>query len=167
MRILIGVLGGMIYASAGAVMGSMNAGWFGLDREANAMLPWMGVGAALVVFAFSSSKLHAGLRDAGRLGRATQLLLVIGPVLYVLSWVVEFAILGTLALGIGVVCLSVAAIRRRLVPSVDRVLIVASAVGSLTWNTETLSAFLLVVVGLIWASLSVRLLPSKVTVRDG
>src|SRR3990170_7434852 len=68
MRILIGVLGGMIYASAGAVMGSMNAGWFGLDREANAMLPWMGVGAALVVFAFSSSKLHAGLRDAGRLG---------------------------------------------------------------------------------------------------
>ena len=92
---------------------------------------------------------------------------MIGPVLYVLSWVVEFAILGTLALGIGVVCLSVAAIRRRLVPSVDRVLIVASAVGSLTWNTETLSAFLLVGVGLIWASLSVRLLPSKVTVRDG
>jgi len=167
MRMWIGVLGGMIYASAGAVMGSMNAGWFGLHREANSMLPWMGVGASLVVFAFSSSELRAGLRDAGRLGRATQLLLVIGPILYVLSWVVEFAILGTLALGAGLVCLSIAAIRGRLVPSPERVLIVASAVGSLTWNTETLSAFLLVGVGLIWALLSVRLLRPKVTVRTG
>ena len=61
MRMWIGVLGGMIYASAGAVMGSMNAGWFGLHREANSMLPWMGVGASLVVFAFSSSELRAGL----------------------------------------------------------------------------------------------------------
>lgn len=77
MRMWIGVLGGMIYASAGAVMGSMNA---------------------------------------GRLGRATQLLLVIGPSLYALSWVVEFAILGTVALGSGLICLSVVAVRRRLVP---------------------------------------------------
>jgi hypothetical protein len=163
----VGVLGGMIYASAGAVMGAMNAGWFGLDREANATLPALGVGAALVVFAFSSSELHAGLRDAGGLGRATQLLLVIGPSMYVLSWWVEFAILGTLALGIGLICLSVAAIRRRLVPPADRVLIVTSAVGSLTWNTETLSAFLLVGVGLIWALLSVRLLRSEGMVRTG
>lgn len=166
MRTWIGVLGGVIYASAGAVMGSMNAGWFGLDREANSTLPALGVGAALVVFAFSSSELHAGLRDAGRLGRATQLLLVIGPSLYVLSWVVDFAILGTVALGSGLICLSVVAIRRRLVPSFDSALIVGSAVGSLTWNTETLSAFLLVGVGLIWAFLSVRLLPSKATLRS-
>lgn len=167
MRMWIGVLGGLIYASAGAAMGSMNAGWFGLEREANAMLPPMGIGAALVVFAFSSSELRAGLRDAGGLGRATQLLLVIGPILYVMSWLVEFAILGTLALGIGLVCLSIAAIRRRLVPPADRILIAASAVGSLTWNTETLSAFLLVGVGLIWASLSVRLLRSEEAVRTG
>ena len=167
MRVGIGVLGSTIYAAAGAVMGSMNAGWFGLDREANAMLPWMGVGAALVVIAFSTSALRAGLRDAGGLGRVTQLLLVAGPIVYVLGWVVEFAILGTLALGVGLICLSIAVIRRRSVPFADRVLIVASAIGSLTWNTETLSAFVLVGVGLIWALLSVRLLHSPVSVEGG
>jgi hypothetical protein len=162
----LGVLGALIYASAGAVMGSMNAAWFGLDRDANALLPLMGIGAALVVIAFSTSALRMSLRHAGRLGAATQSLLVTGPVMYVLSWVVDFAILGTLALGIGLVCLSIAVIRRRMVPFADRVLIVASAIGSLTWNTETQSAFLLVGVGLIWVVLSVRLLSSKELVRN-
>lgn len=166
MRMGLGVLGGMIYASAGAVMGSMNAAWFGLDRDANALLPLMGVGAALVVIAFSTSAMRTGLRDTGRLGSATRSLLVTGPVMYMLSWVVELAILGTLALGIGLVCFSIAAIRQRVVPFADRVLIVASAIGSLTWNTETQSAFLLVGVGLIWAVLSVRILASNETVKN-
>lgn len=102
----------------------------------------------------------------GGLGRATKYLLVAGPVLYVLSWAVDFAILGTLALGIGLVCLSIAVWRGRLVPSIDRILITLSAIGSLVWNTETVSAFVLVGVGLIWLVLSIRLLPRK-EVREG
>ena len=37
--------------------------------------------------------------------------------------------------------------------------------GSITWNTETLSAFLLVGVGLVWAILSIRLLKSPAGVQ--
>jgi hypothetical protein len=43
--------------------------------------------------------------------------------------------------------------------------IALSAIGSITWNTETLSAFLLVGVGLVWAILSVRLLKSPAGVQ--
>ncbi|MCA1709694.1 MAG: hypothetical protein LC808_43030, partial [Actinobacteria bacterium] len=46
-----------------------------------------------------------------------------------------------------------------MVATTDRVLIILSAVGSLTWNTETVSAFLLVGVGILWMILSIRLLP--------
>ncbi len=52
------LLGGVIYAAAGALIGSMNAGWLGLERNANAALPALGVGAALVVIAFFSTTLH-------------------------------------------------------------------------------------------------------------
>jgi O-antigen ligase len=88
-------------------------------------------------------------------------LLVVGPAFLVLSWVVEFATIGTLAFGIGLVCLAVAVTRERLVPATDRALIILSAIGSLTWNTETVSAFLLVGVGLIWLILSIRLLSTS------
>ena len=84
----------------------MNAGWLRLERNANALLPTLGVGAPLVVIAFASSTLHARLGEAGRLGLATtHVLVVVGPVFDVLSWVIEFAIIGTLSLGIGFVCL--------------------------------------------------------------
>ena len=152
------IIGATIYAAAGAVIGSMNAGWFGLERNANALLPVLGVGAALVVIAFYSTELHMRLRDAGRLGRATQILLVVGPLLFILSWVVEFAILGTLSLGLGLLCLVVTVTRGKLVSTTDRILIILSAAGSLTWNTETTSAFLLVGVGCLWMILSIRLL---------
>jgi hypothetical protein len=152
------LLGAIVYAAAGALMGSQNAGWFELERDANALLPTLGVGASLVVVAFASSTLHMRLREAGSLGRATQVLLVVGPLLYILSWLIQFAIFGTLCLGIGLVCLAVAVSREKLVPVTERVLIILSAVGSLTWNTETVSAFLLVGVGAIWMILSIRLL---------
>jgi hypothetical protein len=159
--LVIALLGATIYATSGAVIGSMNADWFGLDRNANALLPLLGVGAGLVVIAFASSTLNRRLREIGKLGRATQVLLVVGPLLFVLSFVIDLAIIGTLAVGAGLVCLAVAVVRRKLVSATDRAFIILSAVGSLTWNTETLSAFLLVGVGLIWAILSIRLLRSS------
>jgi hypothetical protein len=152
-------LGGIIYATAGALIGSMNAGWFELERNANALLPVLGVGAALVVIAFLSSTLHVRLREIGTLGRVTQVLLVVGPLLLVLAWIIEFALVGTLSLGLGLVCLSVAVTRWKLVATTDGVLIILSAVASLTWNTETVSSFFLVGVAVIWMILSIRLLP--------
>lgn len=139
----------------------MNAGWFGLERNANPLLPMLGVGAALIVIAFVSTTLHMRLREAGSLGRATQVLLVVGPLLFILSWLIEFAIIGTLSLGLGLVCLAVTVTRWKLVSIPDRVLIILSAAGSLTWNTETVSAFLLVGVGAVWMILSIRLLPYR------
>ena len=141
-------------------MGSQNAGWFDLERNANGLLPIMGIGVALVVAAFASSPLNARLGEIGGLGRATRVLLVVGPLIFIMSRIIQFAILGTLSLGIGLVCLAVAVTRRKLTPAPDRVLIILSAIGSLTWNTETVSAFLLVGVGVIWMILSVRLLPT-------
>jgi hypothetical protein len=157
-KLVIALLGGVIYAAAGALIGSMNAGWLGLERNANAALPALGVGAALVVIAFFSTALHGRLREIGTLGRVTQVLIAVGCLSFVLSWLIEFAIVGTLCLGLGLVCLSVSVTRWRLVTTTDRILIILSAVGSLTWNTETVSAFLLVGVGFLWIILSIRLL---------
>lgn len=80
-----------------------------------------------------------------------------GAALYVVSWVIQFAILGTLTLGLGLICLGFTFWARRLGQVIDRVLVTLSAIGSLTWNTETTSALLLVAVGVIWAFLAVRL----------
>lgn len=161
LKLITALFGATIYAAAGALIGSMNAGWFGLERNANPLLPMLGVGAALIVIAFVSTTLHMRLREAGSLGRATQVLLVVGPLLFILSWLIEFAIIGTLSLGLGLVGLAVTVTRRKLVSIPDRVLIILSAVGSLTWNTETVSAFLLVGVGAVWMILSIRLLPYR------
>jgi hypothetical protein len=132
LKLVIALLGGVIYAAAGALIGSMNAGGLGLERNANAVLPALGVGAGLVVIAFCSTTLHVRLREIGTLGRVTQVLIAVGPLFFVLSWIIEFAIVGTLCLGLGLVCLSVSVTRWRLVAITDRVLIILSAVGSLT-----------------------------------
>lgn len=142
-------------------MGSQNAGWFRLEQNANALLPMMGVGAALVIVAFAGSPLDRQLDTAGGLARAIRILLILGSLFNVLGLLIEFAIVGTLALGFGLICLSVAVTRRRLVSATDRVLIILSAIGSLTWNTETVSAFLLVGVGAIWMILSIRVLSGE------
>jgi hypothetical protein len=146
-------------------MGSMNAGWFGLERDANALFPLLGVGAGLVVVGFARSSLTRRLHEAGWLGRAARYLLVVAPVLLILNAVVEFAIFGTLALAFGLISLAVVVLRQRLFHPGDRLLIALSAIGSITWNTETLSAFLLVGVGLVWAILSVRLLQAPAGVQ--
>lgn len=156
-----GTTGGMLVAATGTWMGAMNAGWFGLQREANSLFPLLGVGLALVVAAWAAAGWWATLSRAGIGGRSAASLLVLAPGVYILSWLIEFAILATLAMGIGLVLLAVTLWRHRLSRSPDRVLVAAAAAGSLTWNTETLSAFLLVGVGVIFAILCMRLRPPR------
>jgi hypothetical protein len=158
-------LGGLLFAAVGAFWGSMNAGWFGLERDGRLLQPIMGIGIALVAFGFARSALACELHDAGRLGRAARYLLLAAPVLMILSGLIEFAIFGTLSLAFGLICLAVVVLRRRLFHPFDRFLVVLSAIGSLTWNTETLSAFLLVGVGLAWTILSARLLPATLSAQ--
>ncbi len=152
-----GATGGLLFAAAGAWMGSMNAGWFDLQRNANSLFPLIGLGLALVVAAWAAVGWPAKLWRAGIAGRGAVGLLFVAPAVYILSWVIEFAIFGTLALGLGLVVLAVAMWQRHLSDRVDRVLVTLAAVGSFTWNTETLSAFLLVGVGLVFAILALRL----------
>jgi hypothetical protein len=164
-RRLAALLGAALFAAGGVTMGSMNAGWFGLKRDANSLFPLLGAGAALVVVGFAHSSLARQLHEAGPLGRAARYLLVVAPVLLLLNAVVEFAIFGTLALAFGLIAVAVVVLRRRLFHPADRVLITLSAIGSITWNTETLSAFLLVGVGLLWAILALRLLNAPANVQ--
>ena len=159
LRLTLSVLGSLVYATAGLIMGAQNAGWFGLDQNANALAPMMGIGTSLVLVAFAPSDFNRRLGEAGGLGVACRILLIMGSVLFILGPLIDFAILGTLSFGFGLVCLAVAVWRTKVVPMIDRVLITLSAVGSLTWNTETVSAFLLTGVGIIWVVLSLRLLP--------
>lgn len=159
--------GALVYAVAGAVLGAQNVGWLGAGRDANALLPVLGVGAGLVVAAVRSSSLHDDLRGfpAGRVGGY---LAAAGAVLFVFSWLIEFAIFGTLTLGLGLVCVAWAFWARRVGTVVDRGLATLSAIASLTWNTETTSAFLLVGVGLAWAVLVLRLLaPQRRSAHPG
>lgn len=155
-RRLAALLGSLVFAAGGFCMGSMNAGWFGLERDANSLFPLLGLGAGLVVVGLVPTDLAQALRHQGLLGRATRYLLLTAPTVYILSGLVEFAIFGTLALGFGLICLAVIVIRRRWLRPVDRVLVALSALASLTWNTETVSSFLLLAVGLIWTVLTIR-----------
>lgn len=141
-------------------MGAQNADWFGLGRDANALLPFLGMGAALVIVALRSTSFHEELRGFP-LGQVGGYLLSVGAVLYVVSWAIQFAIFGTLTLALGLMCLATTFWARRLGQVSDRILVTLSAIGSVTWNTETQSAFLLVAVGLIWIVLAVRLLTTE------
>jgi hypothetical protein len=152
----LGALGGLVYAAAGAVMGSTNAGWV-QPRGANALMPALGVGIVLVAVAAAGSGWARRLWHAGEAGRVGCALVVLSPVAYLVSWAVEFALIGTLAFGLGLVLLAVAAWRHRVGEPGDRVLLAVAATGSLTWNTETTSAFLLVAVGICLAALGLRL----------
>lgn len=154
-----GAAGGLLFAVGGAWMGSMNAGWFSLSRDANSLFPLLGLGVAVVVAAWTLAGWPARLWQSGIPGRGAVGLLLAAPLMYILSWLIEFAILGTLALGVGLILLAIAMWRSRLGHRADRVLVSLAAVGSLTWNTETLSAFLLVGVGLVFAALCLRLQP--------
>ena len=155
-RLAVAIGGAVLYAVSGALMGANNAGWLERPIESNRFLPGLGIGAGFVVMMFVGTDFSRVLRQnpVGQLARG---FLVAGPILYVVGALIEFAIFGTLALAIGLFCLTVAVVIQRLGDPVDRVLIALSAIGSITWNTETTSAFLLVAVGAIWAFLSVRL----------
>lgn len=157
-RLALAVAGTLIYATAGGLMGAENAGWITSGRVSNDLLPVLGVGAALVALAFVGTTFSLDVGAAGALGRASKILIVVGCLLFISGAILDFAIFGTLSLAAGLFCLTATVLRARLASSVDRVLIGVSAVGSITWNTETSSALLLVGVGLIWLVLSFRLL---------
>ncbi len=151
------VLGGIVFAAAGAVMGSMNAGWFGLERNANGLFPLLGAGVLLVATGWARWGWARKLWESGLLGRAAVALLALGAVFFLFNPVLQFAILGTLSFAIGLVLLAAMLWRHRLMTTPDRVMATLAAVASLTWNTETVSAFLLVAAGLLLAVLSVRI----------
>ncbi len=160
-----GVLGAGAFAAVGAVWGSTNAGWFGLERDATHLQAWLGVATAVVVAAFAFGGLGPALIQGGA-GTAAAVFLVAAPLLHVASAVIEFAIFGTLALAVGLILLTADAFRRLLVPLPDRLVIAGSAVASFTWNTETASVWLLVGIGICWAFLSLRLLPFSARSAD-
>lgn len=159
------VFGGLVIAAAGAVMGSQNAGWFGLARNANALFPLLGVGVLLILAGWGGSGWTRTLWRAGRLGKAAAALLAIGAVFFLLNPLLQFAIFGTLSFAIGLGLFATLLWRERLLARADRVMASVAAVGSLTWNTETVSAFLLVGVGVLLAILSLRMGHAP-TVRD-
>ena len=149
-------VGGFVFAAAGAVMGSQNAGWFGLGRNANGLFPLLGVGALLIVLGWGGAGWALKLRRSGALGKAAAALLVLGAVFFLLNPLLQFAIFGTVSFGLGLVVFATLLWRQRLMAQVDRIMATLAAVGSLTWNTETVSAFLLTGVGLLLAILSLR-----------
>lgn len=152
----VAAVGGFVFAAAGAVMGSQNAGWFRLARNANALFPVLGVGVLLILAGWGGSGWALKLRRSGPLGKAAAVLLVLGAILFLLNPLLQFAILGTVSFGIGLVLFATMLWRHRLTAQADRVLATLAAVGSLTWNTETVSAFLLAGVGLLLVILSLR-----------
>ncbi len=156
---VLAFIGATTYAATGAFWGSMNARWFGLASRGERIQFWLGLGVGFVLIGFAKAGWAQRLKGEGWPGRWAVWLLMAAAPLNAMSAVIEFALFGTLALGFGLVLFAVVAFRRVLMPSLDRWLVTASAVASLTWNTETLSVWLLAGVGLIWMVLSVRLIP--------
>jgi hypothetical protein len=150
-------LGGIVFATAGAVMGSMNAGWFDLERNANGVFPFLGLGALMITMGWARWGWARRPWASSLLGKTAAALLVLGAVFFLLNPVLQFAILGTLAFGIGLVLFAAMLWRQRPMATADRLMATLAAIASLTWNTETLSAFVLVAVGLLLAVLSLRM----------
>lgn len=154
---VVAVAGAVTYAATGVVWGARNAGLFGWVRDARGLQLWLGIGAALLLTGFAMDGWGSRLRRATPLGPVALGALVTGAALNLVSELVGFAILGTLGLGAGLVLLAVTAFRAQLVPRPDRWLVAVSAVLSLTWNTETSTAWFLAANGAVWLVLSARL----------
>ena len=154
--IAVAVGGALVFAAGGFVMGAMNAGWLGLERDTNSMFPLLGIGVLAMVAGWSQGIGRAVWRSGG-LGKAAVVCAVLGGLFFLLNPILQFAVFGTLLFGIGLGLFSVTLWRQALMTRVDHLLASFATVGSLTWNTETLSAFLLVGVGLILVVLSLRM----------
>ncbi len=150
---LSAILGGFVYAVTGAVMAARNLRWFGWVPEANPLFVWLGVGLALVVGGFALRH-GTDIRSRGALGRWTARAGIAAPIFLLLSWVIEFAIFGTVITFAAILMFTVLVHRARLLPRLDVVLLAVATVASITWNTETPSAALLIIVGLVAAWVS-------------
>ena len=161
------IVGGFIYAVTGAVMAVANLGWFGLPRDANGLSFWLGAGLALVVAGFAAQH-GEDIQRRGKLGRWTARVSIAASIILLLSGVIEFAIFGTLATFVALLMFTLLVRQDRLLPQLDVVLLGIATVASITWNTETPSAALLIIVGLVAAWVSYRaLLAGKWGLRPG
>jgi hypothetical protein len=112
---------------------------------------------------------HGGdIQRRGTLGRWIARTSIAAIILLLLSLVIEFAIFGTLATFAAILMFTLLVHQDRLLPRLDVVLLGIATVASITWNTETASAALLIIVGLVAAWISYRaLLAGKWGVRTG
>lgn len=150
------VVGGVVYAVAGGLIAGRNLGWLA-GSPANAALMWLGVGLAMIVLAFAL--VHGDdIWRASAAGRVAAVSGVAAPLILLVSRLVEFAIFGTFTTFIAVAAFAVMTHRGRRLPAPDVVLLYVAAVASVTWNTETPSAALLIVVGFVGSWVSYRAL---------
>lgn len=151
------VIGGIIYAVSGAHMAAGNLRWFGRSPGANEHFLWLGIGFVLIVVAFGAVRGRQIWRQ-GPPGQIASVAGVVAPLMLLVSRMIEFAILGTLMTFIAILAFAVTVHLRKLMPRVDVVLLYVAALASITWNTETGSAALLVIVGLVASWISYRAL---------
>lgn len=142
-------------------MAARNLRWFGWSPNANPLMVFLGLGLALIVLAFAVLR-GADIWRRGLVGRVAAVAGVGAPVLLLASALIEFAIFGTLLTFVAVLAFSVMVHRSGLMMTSDVVLLYVATVASITWNTETASAALLIIVGLIASWISYRALIADV-----
>ncbi len=154
------IVGGFVYAVAGAVWSASNLRWFGWTPAANPLGDpsfWLGIGLSLVVAGFAVGH-GADIRSRGALGRWTAWAGIVAPVFLLLSPVIQFAIFGTVVTFTAILMFTLLVHRGRLLSRLDVSLLCIATVASITWNTETPSAALLIIVGLVASWISYRAL---------
>ncbi len=154
------MVGGVLYAVAGAVWSATNLRWFGWTPQAHPFgdpSVWLGIGLSLVVAGFAVQH-GADIRSRGALGRWIARTSLVAPLFLLLSPVIQFAIFGTLLTFVALLLFTLLVHQNHLLPRGDVGLLGVATVASITWNTETPSAALLVLVGLVAAWVSYRAL---------
>ena len=154
--IVVAVIGALVFAAGGLVMGSMNAGWLPPGGGTNSVFPLLGAGVLAMVVGWAAG-LGREVWRSGGLGKIAAVFVVLGGLFFLLNPILQFAIFGTLFFGFGLGMFTVTLWRQNLMTRVDHLLGSFATVGSLTWNTETVSAFFLVGVGVLLAVLSLRM----------
>ena len=151
------IVGGFIYAAVGAVMAAGNLRWFGWSPNANPLMVFLGLGLAPVVIAFALIR-GADIWRRGAAGRIATIAGFAAPTFLLASALIEFAIFGTLMTFVAIAAFAILVHRDRLMPRTDIALLYVATIASITWNTETPSAALLIAVGLIASWISYRAL---------